>query len=93
MHSVYAGGRQTHTETVSLPFDPTNGFHEYRFDYAPDSLRFYADGVLMREWNDGLPQTPMRIYANAWFPTWLEGRKPKKNKYVLVDSIEHTQLP
>jgi len=91
MHTVYAEGHQTHTETMSLPFDPTSGFHEYRFEYAPDSLRFYADGRLMREWNDGLPTAPMRIYANAWFPTWLEGRKPKKDQYVLVDSIQHTQ--
>lgn len=93
IYSSHAGGRQTHTETMSLPFDPTNGFHEYRFEYAPDSLRFYAGGQLMKEWTDGLPATPMRIYANAWFPSWLEGRKPKKDQYVLVDSIQHTQQP
>lgn len=93
MFTTYAGGARTHTETMTLPFDPTGGFHEYRFEYAPDSLRFYADGALMKKWNDGLPATPMRIYANAWFPTWLEGRKPKRNQYVLVDSIQHVQQP
>ncbi|QIN79715.1 family 16 glycosylhydrolase [Rubrobacter marinus] len=91
MFSSYANGSQTHTQTLSLPFDPTTGFHDYRFDYAPGSLRFYADGVLMKEWTDGLPQTSMRLYANAWFPTWLDGRKPTKDKFVLVDSIKHLQ--
>ena len=91
MFSTYAGGKQTHTQTMTLPFDPTTGFHDYRFDYAPGSVRFYADGVLMKEWTDGLPQTSMHLYANAWFPTWLQGRKPTKDRYVLVDSIRHLQ--
>ena len=91
LYSTYAGGVQTHTQTLTLPFDPTTGFHDYRFDYAPGSVKFYADGVLMKEWNDGLPQNSMHLYVNAWFPTWLEGRKPTKDKYVLVDKVQHLQ--
>lgn len=90
-YSSYTGGAQTHTETMQLPFDPTADFHEYRFDYAPDSLHFYADGRLMKEWTDGLPSEGMRIYANAWYPTWLEGRKSRKDHVVLIDDIQHTQ--
>ena len=44
MFTTDAGGRQTHTETLPLPFDPTSGFLEYRFDYAPDAVTFYVDG-------------------------------------------------
>jgi beta-glucanase (GH16 family) len=44
MFTTYAGGRETHNVTKSLPFDPTTGFHEYRFVYAPGSVTFYADG-------------------------------------------------
>lgn len=91
LYSTYADGSQTHTETLALPFDPTDGFHEYRFDHAPGSVKFYADGVLMKEWNDGLPQSSMRIYANAWYPNWLDGRKPNRDKFVLIDSIQHLQ--
>ncbi len=91
MFSTYAGGKQTHTQTLALPFDPTTGFHDYRFDHAPGSVKFYADGVLMKQWTDGLPETSMRLYANAWFPSWLAGRKPAKDQYVLVDSIRHLQ--
>jgi beta-glucanase (GH16 family) len=34
MFTTYSGDRQTHTETMRPPFDPTTGFHEYRFDYS-----------------------------------------------------------
>lgn len=92
MFTTYADGRRTHTRTALLPFDPTAGFHQYRFDYSPLYMRFYVDGVLMQQWTDGITMSPMRLYANAWFPTWLEGRRPKQDRYVLVDSISHTQL-
>ena len=35
---------------MTLPFDPTSGFHDYRFDYASNSVSFYADGKLMKQW-------------------------------------------
>ena len=87
MFTTYAGGRQTHTETVSLPFDPTTGFHEYGFDYAPGSVTFYVDGRPMRTWDTGVPQTSMHLMVNTWYPTWLSGRKPKKTVYTQVDWI------
>lgn len=91
LFSTYANGRQTHTQTMTLPFDPTTGFHTYRFDYAPGHVRFYADGKLMKQWTNGLPKKSMRLYANAWFPRWLAGQKPAQDKYVLIDRIEYVQ--
>ncbi len=91
MFSTYSGGSQTHTETMTLPFDPTTGFHEYRFDYAADSINFYADGKLMKTWADGLPSASMHLYANAWYPKWLAGKKSNKDRYVLFDQISHVQ--
>ena len=90
MFSTYSGGSQTHTETLTLPFDPTTDFHEYRFDYASGSISFYADGKLMKTWTDGLPQNSMKLYVNAWYPAWLDGKKSSKDRYVLVDRIQHT---
>ena len=65
MFTTYANGSQTHTQTMQLPFDPTRDFHEYRFDYAPDSISFYVDGQLMKIWSDGLPQTSMHLMVNS----------------------------
>jgi beta-glucanase (GH16 family) len=91
MFSTYAGGSQTHTETMTLPFDPTTGFHEYRFDYAPDSVTFYADGRTMKRWDSGIPQTSMHLMVNTWFPTWLHPKRPNKTVYTLVDHIGYQQ--
>lgn len=91
MFSTYAGGSQTHTETMTLPFDPTTGFHEYRFDYAPDSVTFYADGRAMKRWDSGLPQTSMHLMVNTWYPTWLNPKRPNKTVYTLVDHIGYQQ--
>jgi len=65
--------------------------HKYRFEFVPDSIRFYADGQLVKEWPDGLPANSMRLYVNAWYTAWLDGRRSNKDKYVLVDSIRHTR--
>ncbi|QIN79714.1 family 16 glycosylhydrolase [Rubrobacter marinus] len=91
LFTTYSNGRQTHSYTTNLPFDPTAGFHSYRFDYAPGSVKFYADGKLMKSWNQGVPRETMHLYANAWFPKWLGGRKPATDRYVLVDRIQYTQ--
>ena len=90
MFSTYFGGKQTNTQTMTLPFDPTSGFHDYRFDYASNSVSFYADGKLMKQWEGGVPNKPMHLHANAWFPTWLEGKKPLTDQTVLVDKISYT---
>jgi licheninase len=89
MFTTYANGART--QTMQLPFDPTADYHEYRFDYASDSLSFYVDGQPMKTWTDGLPQNSMRIYVNAWFPTWLKGTKPRTDRFLYVDSIGYTQ--
>jgi beta-glucanase (GH16 family) len=90
MFSTYAGGKQTHTQTMTLPFDPTSGFHNYRFDYSSNSVSFYADGQLMKRWKGGVPKNPMHLYVNAWYPTWLEGKKPLTDQIVSVDKIGYT---
>jgi endo-1,3-1,4-beta-glycanase ExoK len=93
MFTTYSGGRQTHTETMRLPFDPTTGFHEYRFGYSENAVTFYVDGIKMRTWDTGIPQTSMHLMVNSWFPTWLEGRRPKKTAYTYVDWISYEAPP
>jgi beta-glucanase (GH16 family) len=75
---------------MKLPFDPAEGFHEYRFDYASGSVSFYADDRLMKRWKHGIPKGPMNLYVNAWYPTWLEGTAPSTDAFVYVDSIRYT---
>ena len=54
---------------VDLGFDAAAGLHTYSFIWGPDSIAWYADGVLLREVIDpeiGTPAEPGFIYANIW---------------------------
>ena len=88
LFTTYAGGEQTHTETMQLPFDPTEDFHDYAFFYDRNSITFYIDGELMQEFEGALPDEPMKLYVNSWFPTWLDGETPDSERHVYVDWIE-----
>src|SRR5215207_3063266 len=74
---------------MTLPFDPTAGMHVYRFDLYPGSVRFYADGVLMKQWTDGLPTDKMKLLLNAWYPRWMSQTAPPEDRYLNVEWIRH----
>ena len=89
LFTTYSNGEETNTVRKKLPFDPTKDFHEYRFDFYPGQADFYVNGELMHSFNEGLPEDPMRLYLNAWFPTWLAGEKQQTDRYTYVDWIRH----
>jgi beta-glucanase (GH16 family) len=53
--------------TVNLPFNPTTGFHEYRIDYTPGHVYFYADGVVLAGIeSSAVPITPGHLVLQHW---------------------------
>ena len=90
LFTTYARGRQTHTVTKQLPFDPTAGYHTYAFRYEAGQARFYVDGRLMQTWTTGVPTGSMYLYTNLWFPNWLDGKKPILDRYLYVDWTRYT---
>ena len=59
-----------------LNFTPSEGFHEYRFDWSPNSVEFYADGVLLDTMTTAIPTAPGHITLSHWSngdPTWSAG--------------------
>jgi endo-1,3-1,4-beta-glycanase ExoK len=89
MFTTYAGGRQTHTVTSALGFDPTAAFHDYEIRWASGSVTFSVDGLAVRSWSTGVPKAPMNLYANAWFPSWLDGLAPLTPRATAIDEIEY----
>jgi hypothetical protein len=51
---------------ASLPFDPTNGFHEYRFDIIPGRIDFYADQVLIGNMSSPPPVAGRHLILSHW---------------------------
>ena len=87
MFSAYAGGRQTHTETRSLGFDATAAPHDYEIAWGKGKVTFRVDGVALRTWSTGVPKAPMNLFANAWFPAWLDGLAPADTRSAVIDQI------
>lgn len=53
--------------TAYLPFNPTTDFHEYRIDYIPGQVFFYADDVLLGQMNgSAVPTSPGHLILQHW---------------------------
>lgn len=88
-------------EWVDLGFDASKGMHTYRIEWKPDSIRWYADGKLLREVvppkgmtgkDIGIPEHPGKMYMNIWagVPEWM-GRTDSdfKETSAVYDSIKY----
>ena len=87
--TTWSEGDMTGTEKRRLKFDPSTGFHEYRIDFYPEQVTFFVDDMQMYVFKSGLPDEPMRLLVNSWFPDWLNGTLPEKDVYTLVDWIQY----
>jgi hypothetical protein len=65
---------------ANLPFDPTDGFHEYRIDFIPGNVLYYADGYLLAKMNTtAVPTSPGHMILEQWSngnPLWSSGPPP-----------------
>ena len=61
----------------NLPFDPTDGYHEYRFDFVPGNVNFYADSIPLGSINSSaVPTTAGHLIMTHWSngnPGWSSG--------------------
>ncbi|KAF4430972.1 glycoside hydrolase family 16 protein [Fusarium austroafricanum] len=92
--SLEAGYDASKTGTfkrVKLDFDPTDAFHEYRFDYTPGQVLFYADSKLLaRMKGDDMPSSRGHLILQHWSngnPLW-SGGPPKQDAIVTVSYVK-----
>ncbi|OTB04957.1 glycoside hydrolase family 16 protein [Hypoxylon sp. CI-4A] len=76
---------------LNLPFDPTEAFHEYRFDFLPNKVLFYADAELLAEMNgSSVPSTSGNLQISHWSngnAGWSQG-PPKTDAVTTVSYIK-----
>lgn len=81
-------------KAVKLPFDPSAGFHDYRWDYSPDSVKFYVDGIYYGAINEYIPPSEMYLFVNAYWPKQFQSpQKLSSDLYAEVEYIEVRSLP
>ncbi|KAI0200446.1 glycoside hydrolase, family 16 [Astrocystis sublimbata] len=87
----YNAANTTGLRRVNLPFDPTTAFHEYRFDFLPNRVLFYADGAVLAEMNgSAVPTTAGHLLISHWSngnPGWSEG-PPKADAVTTVSYVK-----
>ncbi len=89
----------SHETTISLGFDASQDFHTYAFEWAPNRITWYVDGVLVHtESGSPLPATPGRIMMSLWACTGVDdwcGRfnYPGAPVYAHYDWVAYTPMP
>ncbi|KAM0349301.1 hypothetical protein ACHAPU_003710 [Fusarium lateritium] len=92
--SLEAGYDASKTGTykrVNLDFDPTDAFHEYRFDYILGRVLFYADGkILAQMGGDDMPSAGGHLILQHWSngnSLW-SGGPPEKDAVITVSYVK-----
>ncbi len=64
--NYYTDGVGGHEFLFDLGFDASADYHEYAFDWQPESITWYVDGIAVYRAVDNLPSHPFSIMANVW---------------------------
>ncbi len=64
--NYFKDGVGGHEYEYELGFDASEEFHEYGFDWQPDSITWYVDGKAVYRVTGDMPSTPGHIMMNLW---------------------------
>ena len=64
--NYYTRGVGGHEYVYDLGFDASEAFHEYAFDWQPDSITWYVDGRAVYRATKNIPSTAGQIMVNIW---------------------------
>ncbi|KND92800.1 Beta-glucanase [Tolypocladium ophioglossoides CBS 100239] len=91
MEAGYDASKTGTFQRVNLTFDPTDGFHEYRFDYLPGRVMFYADSEKLAEMKgDAIPSDAGHLILQHWSngnPLW-SGGPPTQDAFLTVNYVK-----
>ncbi|GKU06697.1 unnamed protein product [Fusarium langsethiae] len=91
MEAGYDASKTGNFKRVNLDFDPTESFHEYRFDYVPGHVLFYADNKLLAQMKGSdMPSSGGHLILQHWSngnPLW-SGGPPTKDATVTVSYVK-----
>ncbi|KZF26522.1 glycoside hydrolase family 16 protein [Xylona heveae TC161] len=91
--SARAGYDASHTTTFrlyELPFRPDEDYHEYRFDWLPGKVSFYADGHWLWDSSDAVPTKPGHLIMNHWSngnSKWSRG-PPTEDAFLSISYVK-----
>ncbi|MFC7290030.1 family 16 glycosylhydrolase [Hirschia litorea] len=67
--NIYRDGREMGGHTIKLPYDASEEFHLYAFEWTPTEVRWFIDDKLMFTATDrdfDIPDAPQRLMMQIW---------------------------
>ena len=64
--NYYTKGVGGHEFVYKLSFDASKEFHEYGFEWLPDSITWYVDGNKVHRATENIPTEPQSLMMNLW---------------------------
>ncbi|KAF8445274.1 glycoside hydrolase family 16 protein [Terfezia claveryi] len=79
-------------KVIPLPFEADKAVHEYRFDWQPNRVSFYADGQWLTDMTDEkyIPSVPGKVILSHWSngnKMW-SGGPPEEDAFMLVQYVK-----
>lgn len=76
--------------TFSSAFKLDEGYHDYRFDWMPDRVDFYIDGMLARRYTEDVPSSPGHLMLSHWSNgnTGWSGGPPLQDAVMTVSYVK-----
>lgn len=94
--NYFTDGEGDHEYIHDLGFDAAEELHHYAFEWLPDSITWYVDGVEVYRATDNIPQTPGKVMMNTWpgigVDSWLnafDGVTPLLAEYDWMRIIQY----
>ena len=84
--ALYDASKTPYFYGAQLDYVPSEAFHEYRFDYSPTGMQFYADDQLLTSYNYTDPRTGGKLYVYHGAdgnPGWSQGPPVEDSAVVL----------
>nr|WP_110931271.1 glycoside hydrolase family 16 protein [Paenibacillus bouchesdurhonensis] len=92
--NYFTNGVGGNEKIIDLGFDASQSFHTYAFDWQPNSITWYVDGVAKHRATKNIPKTPGKIMMNIWNGTgvdsWLGPYNGANPLYAYYDWVRYT---
>ena len=90
--NYYTNGKGGHEYLYSLGFDASEEFHEYAFDWQPDSITWYVDGKAIYRATEDIPSHPQQFMMNVWNCKGYDGWSGKFDESSLPATVQYKWL-
>lgn len=72
--NYWVNAKQQPSYVLHLGYDASKEFHDYAFEWGPQSIKWFVDGKLVHETDEGasMPHNPGKLFLSLWSGSEIE---------------------